>query len=192
MKKELRKRFLDIRSSLSKEEIESKSMAIFNALTEMEDFKNAKWIMTYIDFRDEVQTDRIINYCLQHNKRIAVPVCIPKTKELILSEIHNIDDDTEIGHFGVREPKKDKLRILEPSNISLILVPGVAFDPSGYRIGYGGGYYDRFLSSAGKGIPTIALAFECQITQDLPRDDYDIPLDYILTELRMIDCKSKR
>jgi 5-formyltetrahydrofolate cyclo-ligase len=192
LKQHLRKQFLELRSSLSESEYEEKCSSIEKDILSNPLFIKADTIMTYIDFRGEVRTRKIIDYCLKNNKRVVIPVCLPKTKTLMLSELKDFDQDLKSGHFGVLEPREDKIRPVEASGISLILVPGAVFDKTGYRIGYGAGYYDKFLSGPGKGIATIGLAFQCQIIDSVPKDAYDIPVDYIAAEEGLINCIKNR
>jgi len=88
-------------------------------------------------------------------------------------------------------PKKEYVREISSEEIDVVLVPGLIFREDGFRIGYGGGYYDRFLRDA-KSVVKIGLCYEMQIYEDIPVDIYDIPVDYIITEKRIIDCKSNR
>lgn len=189
MKKEIRKKILQLKESLSEQEIQKKSSAIFNTLSNMKFYTNANNVMLYVSFGSEVLTKPIIDDLLQQRKRVFVPVTVPKTKELIVSELKSFEDDLEIGHFGVMEPKKDALRPVDPTIIDLIVVPGVAFDKEGYRVGYGGGYYDRFIPRLTDQTPKVSLAFEMQLIDKVPTDKYDIPVEYIITEKQSIEIK---
>ena len=191
MKKNLRELLLDKRSKLTEEEIHNKSKSIFDLLSSTALYNNSTNVMLYIAFRNEVLTSGIINDLLKQNKRVFIPITIPKTKGLIVSELKNPDEDLEIGNFGVLEPKKEAIREVNPEILDLVLVPGVGFDEEGYRIGYGAGYYDRFLPRVSPSVPTIGLAFEIQLVHKIPRDEYDFPVQYIVTEKRLMDCKSR-
>ncbi|MCT4594552.1 MAG: 5-formyltetrahydrofolate cyclo-ligase [Anaeromicrobium sp.] len=188
MKKLIRKDLLEMRRNLTKSEVESKSHKIFTSLCNMDLFKNSKSIMIYMDFRNEVQTNEIINHMLKQDKRPIIPISIPSTKTLILSQLKNPKEDLTEGTYGVLEPREDSIRPFNPNNLDLILVPGVAFDPFGYRVGYGAGYYDRFLSSLKEKVSTIGLSFDLQIIEKVPIDEFDQKLDYILTESKIIHC----
>lgn len=187
MKKEIRKKILQLKESLSEQEIQKKSSDIFNTLSNMEFYNNANNVMLYVSFGSEVLTKPIIDDLLQQGKRVFVPVTAPKTKELIVSELKSFEDDLKVGHFGVMEPKKDALRPVDPTIIDLIIVPGVAFDKEGYRIGYGGGYYDRFIPRLADKTPKVSLAFEMQLIDKVPKDKYDIPVEYMITEKQFIE-----
>ncbi len=189
MKIQIRKEKLDMRKALAPVDIEKKSFNIFLQLKKFPLVQKAKNISVYVDFRNEVKTDQIIRYFLTAGKNVMVPISIPSTKEMLFSQIIDPENDLIPGNYGILEPKQDATRIINPNNLDLILVPGVAFDPHGYRIGYGGGYYDRFFSKQTKKIPSIALAFDLQIVEQLPKEPFDHPVDYILTETRIITCK---
>ncbi|QXM05333.1 5-formyltetrahydrofolate cyclo-ligase [Crassaminicella indica] len=189
MKKKLRQEILQKRKSLSEEIIYSRSEAIFHKLKLFNLYKNAKNIMVYISFRNEVNTSLIIEDLLRSNKNVIIPISIPKTKELILSKLLDPKKELKEGSYGILEPKEEYIRKVDKELLDLILVPGVAFDKRGYRIGYGGGYYDRFLDKLSTNVPAIALAFDFQIVDKIPNDAFDYPVDYIITETQLIQCK---
>ncbi|QUH25676.1 5-formyltetrahydrofolate cyclo-ligase [Serpentinicella alkaliphila] len=188
MKKEIRNKIINNRSNLTEIEIIEKSNIIFRKLKEIDIYKNASNVMLYISFNNEVLTKPIIEDLFQANKRVFIPVTISETKELIVSELLSIEGDLEIGNFGVLEPKKNCLRPFSPHELDLIIVPGVAFDPRGYRIGYGAGYYDRFLPQVPNNVPKASIAFDLQIIDFVPSETYDMPVEYIITENRTIKC----
>lgn len=184
----MRKAILERRESISQEHVISNSQKILSTLNTLTEYQNAKNIMLFLSFQKEVMTPPIITELFQQKKRVFIPVTVPKTKALIVSELFNMEEDLEIGNFGVLEPKKEALRPFSKDLLDLILVPGVAFDTRGYRIGYGAGYYDRFLPTLPKGTPTIALAHEIQMVERVENDHYDFPVDMIITEERLIHC----
>jgi len=186
-KKTLRKKVLENRAKLSKNEVLEYSEIIANKLYETDYYKNAKRIMAFVSFRDEIHTHDIIKTSLEKGKSVAVPVTIPETKELIASELHDFSE-LEIGYYDILTPKKEFIRIVNPSNIDLVLVPGVVFAEDGYRIGYGGGYYDRFLLKINNNAVKIGLAFDLQVVDKVPYEEFDIPVDLIITEKRIINC----
>ncbi len=186
-KKSIRNIILSKRKSMSENEIISKSNKIIKTLIETDFYKYSKVIMTYVNFRHEVKTKALIIHSLI-NKRIIIPKTIPETKELILSELKDYEQDLDIGSYGVLEPKSEFIRTVSYDIIDLVLVPGAVFDAKGNRIGYGAGYYDRFFNKLDKSIPKIALAYDFQIVDMLTPDKYDVPMDYIITESRFIQC----
>jgi len=185
-KKTLRSEILNKRKALSKKEVFEKSSAIAKQLFSTKQYKNANYIMCYIDFRNEVRTEEIIRTALNEGKNIIVPISVVETRQLILSQLLDYDKELEAGTYGILEPKKEFIREVKPEVIDLVLIPGVAFDRRGYRIGYGGGYYDRFLAKINSSVPKIALAFELQMVPYIKKGRYDIPMDYIITENEII------
>jgi len=182
-KKNLRKLILERRNLLSPQEIKEKSKIIREKLFEQSDFKNAKNIFTYISFVSEVRTKEIIEKCIELKKKVLVPVVDEKSNELIITEF-----------LGFEKLKKYSLGIMEPfpvkdiglDCIDLVLVPGVAFDQNLNRLGFGRGFYDKILSKFSPQIPTIALAFDLQIVESVPKEENDKRVQKILTEKRII------
>ncbi|WMM23732.1 5-formyltetrahydrofolate cyclo-ligase [Tissierella sp. MB52-C2] len=186
-KKTLRKEILGKRSELSREEIIKYSNIISNEIYEMDLYKNAKRIMCFVSNGTEVETHPLIEQAIKDGKSIVVPITISETKELLVSDVYSLSE-LEVGDYDIEVPKKKFTRIVDPNTIDLILVPGVAFAKDGYRVGYGGGYYDRFLSKLLNPTPTIAIGFDLQIVDKVPTDKYDLPVDMIVTEKRIIHC----
>lgn len=189
MKKVLRKEILDARKSMDPLDVSSKSDSIMASLLETDFYRGSSVIMAYIDFRNEVQTERLIKKAVADGKRVVVPISVVETRQLILSEIIDYDNELESGAYGILEPKPEFIREVDPLLIDLVLVPGVAFDKSGFRIGYGAGYYDRFLERVRPSIPKVALAFELQMVEDACPDEHDFPVEYVITEDTVITCK---
>jgi 5-formyltetrahydrofolate cyclo-ligase len=187
MKDAIRKQVLEVRNKLSDDEVYRLSENIFLNLRENSFFNNSTHVMIYLDFKHEVKTDLIINYCLEHGKKVYVPICIPETHELRISRITSLKE-LQSGHFEIREPVTEYLRLSDSSRIDLVLVPGVAFDSSGNRIGFGAGYYDRFMKRLQSGAAKVAIAYSFQVVDFVPSDEYDIPVDYIVTEKSTISC----
>lgn len=186
-KKTLRKEILKKRSELSKEEIIDYSNIISNKIYEMDVYKNAKRIMCFVSNGSEVETHPLLEQIIKDGKSVVVPITVSGTKELLVSDVYNLSE-LEIGFYNIEVPKKEFTRIVDPNTIDLILVPGVAFAKDGYRVGYGGGYYDRFLSKLSNPVPKIAIGFDLQIVDKVPTDKYDIPVDMVVTEKRIIHC----
>jgi 5-formyltetrahydrofolate cyclo-ligase len=188
-KDSIRKAILEARSKISDQEIVLKSSKIADKLYQLEKFKSSKLIMCYVDFRKEVITSGIMSKCLADGKRVTVPLvtcCIGENRQMCASEVKNLECDLEMGFYGIHEPKKEKVRIINPMDIDLCIIPGVAFDINKNRIGYGAGYYDRFLKGVRKECFKVGIAFEEQILQDIPASENDIALDLIITDKRII------
>ncbi|MDK2809565.1 MAG: 5-formyltetrahydrofolate cyclo-ligase [Petroclostridium sp.] len=185
-KKELRNKYLKMRKNLQYEEVEKKSKNIIQKLMDTAWYRQSNTIMSYIDFRNEVITRSFIKHALKDNKRIIVPITDMSSKILILSELKDFDNELCQSSYGILEPKKEYVRVVSCNLLDLVLVPGLAFDTSGYRIGYGGGYYDRLLQRLPQKTITIGLAFEFQIVGNIPVESFDRKVDFIITEERII------
>ncbi len=188
-KESIRKEALTAREALPVEDLISKSTNVAKQFLSTELYKNANTIMAYIDFRNEVQTEKIIKTAIADGKRVVIPISKVETRQLVLSEIINYDIELEAGAYGILEPRSKYLRETDPELVDLVLIPGVAFDTRGHRIGYGAGYYDRFLGKVRKDTSKLALAFELQIVDHACEDSHDVPVDTIITEDRIIKSK---
>lgn len=173
------------RNSLPDRETREKSLLIKERLFGERDFNEAGVVLFYVNKGSEVQTQVMIEEALAAGKRVVVPVTL-KEEGIQVCEIKSLDELVP-GSFGVPEPDKKYRRFVSPEIIDLAIIPGVAFDLSGFRLGYGGGYFDRFLSRIKTS--TIGLSFEVQIRESLPRERKDIPVDKIITERQVLVCK---
>lgn len=188
MKALLRKKNLEMRAALTEAEIERFSRSVFHNIVEAGLLRNKNSIMTYLDFRKEVRTGDILSYALANNLTLSIPVCIPETRELIAARVTSLNE-LAAGHYGIREPEPEKIRITDCNTLDIIFTPGAAFDYHGNRIGYGAGYYDKFFNRLGKDVLKVALAYSFQVVDHVPSEEYDIPVDYIVTEKEVILTK---
>lgn len=197
-KQELRQEALSRRESLSQEELETKSEQIKDSLFQLDEFNQARVICCYVAVRSEVRTASIIKESLSRlNKAIVVPITqypsptplFQQPDRLLLSELRDIDQELHLVRFGLLEPKPQYQRIVPFQRVDLTIVPGLAFDKRGYRIGYGGGYYDWLLNQL-RDKPSIGLAFEIQIVPQIPIMDWDRPVNRLITEERSLVCSS--
>jgi 5-formyltetrahydrofolate cyclo-ligase len=185
-KKETRASILGLRNSLSVSDVESKSNLIQERLWQLIEFHNYKSIMFYVAFGSEVRTQGCISKALKNGLNVIVPVCInSKDRDILPSRLLDPQSELAEGKFGVPEPKPEFRRPFPPEKIDLVVVPGIAFDEKCYRIGYGAGYYDRFLPGCTKAL-SVALAYEMQIVEDAFPASWDVTVDCIITEKRMI------
>ena len=184
-KKELRNRMKKIRDDISGEEKLRLSERMAESLFIMPEYKVAENILTYVSFGSEINTNPIIKDALQRGKYVGVPRIDQKTMNF-----YQIQDLEELSHgfYGILEPDDTHIEMFEPKS-ALVIVPGLVFDRNMNRIGYGGGYYDRFLSRPfAQNYLKIAFAFEFQVMDELPFvDPYDVPLDKIITESHVYD-----
>jgi 5-formyltetrahydrofolate cyclo-ligase len=140
--------------------------------------------MVFLSYGSEVLIDDLIRRGWDEGKRIVVPHCRPEWREMAACRIDAFDE-LEPGHYGIRAPKADFLRPIPKGEIDVVVVPAVAFDRRGYRVGYGGGYYDRFLPDVPRAA-TIGAAFAAQIVPEIPAGPHDIPVGTIVTEAEVI------
>ena len=181
-KAEIRKRILEIRRSLTVDEVEVKSEAILQNVLKTPEYMESDNILLYADHHNEVITRGIFEDALMRNKRVYFPKSDSFTNSMVFYRTTSAAQ-LEKGFMGILEPKENiQLRYRFCANEdTLVILPGVAFDTAGFRIGYGKGYYDKFLSSK-RQLSTMALAFACQIVEELPREAHDIKMDKIVTE----------
>jgi 5-formyltetrahydrofolate cyclo-ligase len=170
---------------MSPEQRTAKSREIEERLFALPDFKLARSVMFFASFRSEVETGLMIMRALTYGKRVILPKV--KGEELELLEIRDFEKDVSPGAWGISEPVA--ARPFSLREIDLIVVPGVAFDVRGTRIGYGAGFYDKLLHAYKK--MTVALAFELQILPHIQADSHDVPVKKIVTEKRIIEINSK-
>lgn len=185
MKENLRKEIKEKRRKHSKEDNRKKSKEIKERLFELKEFREAETVLFYISYNGEVFTHDMILESF-YKKNIIVPVSNPGDCTLTLSHLKSWEE-LGVGSYGILEPRVEKIRKMKVEAIDLILVPGVAFDKKGNRLGHGKGYYDRLLEKTNA--TKIGLAFEFQIVDKIPTDENDKPVDIIITEERVIHTK---
>lgn len=147
--------------------------------------KETKTISCYLSFRDEVETHTLIQTLLEMGKLICVPHTEKGNPEMTMVKLERFDD-LEKGHYGILSPPKTGQTIISPKDIDVCLLPGATFDLWGNRIGYGAGYYDRYLAQLRPKAVTCGLAFSVQIVKQIQADDFDVPLDHLITEYGLI------
>jgi len=193
-KSELRKQILARRDALSGDELDARSRAIWERLCGLPEFERARCVMFFANFGSEVRTLPMIEQTLRLGKRVALPRCLTSTRELDVREVCDCGEHLCPGVWGIPEPHPELCEPVAPCEIDLLIAPGVAFDESGHRLGYGGGFYDSFLKLLKKerpNVPVVALAFELQIVDNVPTGPDDVPIPLILTENRTIDNRGK-
>lgn len=178
-KKNIREEIIDKRNNLILDIKQNYDSLIFEEIINSEIYKKSKKIFTYISFGSEVDTIKLINYSFSNNKEVYVPKINKQTKDMIALKIHNFNN-MSVDKWGIIEPKSvDKANI--GTDFDLIIMPGIAFDKQGNRIGYGGGYYDKYISKLNNASNLLALAYDFQIIQDIESESHDIKVDFILT-----------
>jgi 5-formyltetrahydrofolate cyclo-ligase len=188
MKQTLKQEIFKKRNSLNKEDINKKSIEIKNNLFSLPEFKKAKNIVIYVSFNSEVDTKEIIKELLKNKeKKVIVPFVEKNNPILQLSELKDLNE-LEPKTFDILEPKEKSIREFNPEKVDMILIPGVVFDLNGHRIGYGFGYYDRFLKTIKNNHIKIGLAYDFQIVDKIPEEQHDVPMDVIVTDDKVIQC----
>lgn len=181
-KAEIRARSLQARRAMPYADVELKSRAIIERLMDLPEFTCTGAVLVYVSSKDnEADTHALIERLLAGQRTVLVPIA-ERDGAMSWSRILSLNE-LEPGRFGILEPRHEFRRIMDPPNDSVVIVPGVAFSPDGHRIGYGGGYFDRFLEQFTG--TTIALAFDAQMVNHIPASEHDVPMDIILTETRV-------
>jgi 5-formyltetrahydrofolate cyclo-ligase len=184
-KQELRDAALRRRRSIARGKLDALSKHVEENLLSLKEYKDAKLVISYCAKDDEVQTRHIIERALAEGKRFAVIATDVHSKTLSFHEITSFQDDLAPGAFGILEPKPGKTTQVSIEDADVVLVPLVAWDEKGHRLGYGAGYFDRALVGAGRATK-VGLALESQRLAHIPESRHDIPLDVIVTERRVV------
>ncbi|MDF2628431.1 MAG: 5-formyltetrahydrofolate cyclo-ligase [Symbiobacteriaceae bacterium] len=189
-KQQLRTEMLARRQSLAPDERERRSLAAQEALIGSPAFAAAHQILIYIAFRGEVGTERIAEAAVTAGKGLVLPRVVKEPRGLVLHAYSGNQAALARGAYGIMEPRPE-WPVVTPAEVDLVVVPGVAFDRTGGRLGYGGGYYDRLLPMMGHA-RLAGLAYECQVVEGLPKDPHDIPVDGLATEMGYTDIRGDR
>ena len=173
-KKELRAWIREKKRNMTPQQIESASRRLGQLLVETELYQKADTIYGYLPYNQEVRTVPMLEQAMADGKRVAVPkVYGEEMKFIYLTDLNQV----EKGYAGIPEPVADEP--VAEDKTALVLMPGLAFDPQGHRIGYGGGFYDRFLAKE-PDHPTVALCYEFQMLEKLETEEFDVPVDQVL------------
>lgn len=179
-KTQLRMLYKSVRNSICENEKLEFDKRIFTQLINSQIYKDANLLLIYVSFGGEIDTVNIINHALNSGKNVAVPYC--KDNEMLFYII-NSSDELIKGRFGIPTVIPDNSRLVTDYGNAVCVIPALSFDGYGNRLGYGGGFYDRFLSD--KDITAVGLCFERCIHSALPSEEHDIKVGYILTENRL-------
>ena len=173
-KKELRKKIRELKRAMTEEQIVSASQRLGELFLASDYYKNAKTIYGYLPYNQEVRTVPMLEQALADGKRVAVPKCYGDEMRFIYMDDLSL---VENGYANIPEPIADGP--IADDKTALVLMPGMAFTKNGDRMGYGGGFYDKFLASE-PDHPTLALCYDFQMVESLPTEEYDIPVDCVL------------
>ncbi|MFB3882488.1 MAG: 5-formyltetrahydrofolate cyclo-ligase [Armatimonadota bacterium] len=182
-KRELRRSTIARRNRLSPDEIRRLSAAASSRLADLREFRKARTVMFFVSFGSEIDTVPAIREALAAGKRVAAPRVDRRKHALRPCEVTDLERDLAPGEYGIREPQRHCLTVpLE--EIDAVIVPAAAWGEDGYRVGYGGGYYDRFLARVPSAV-RIGLGFEMQVVPDAPHARGDLPVDILVTDSRV-------
>jgi 5-formyltetrahydrofolate cyclo-ligase len=185
-KENLRRYMLRLRDRQSIGEIEQKSQEIIDQVVHLHEYVRARGIACYVNKDSEVNTRILIRTALDQEKRVLIPVVKRGDIELFFSEIKDLGSELAPGTFGILEPKPENVHPASLDAVDIIFVPGIVWDREGYRLGWGRGYFDRVIKNLPLHVRSAGLAFNMQLIGRVPRDQFDVPVDMVVTESRVI------
>ena len=185
-KNKIRKDMITNLESLSESEIALKTQKIEHRLFDFANFIESNITMLYISCRGEVSSRNIIKYCLEYKKIIVLPAFDPQKFRIRLFKINNIEKDLKPGSRGMLEPDTARCKSVPVECLDIAIIPGIAFDEKGGRVGSGEGYYDRFIPKLPITTRKVSIAFEDQIISQAPMESHDKHVDIIITNERTI------
>lgn len=179
IKKELRAKYRALREAITPDVKNERDAAIANQVRRLWQYQRNDVLLVYVSTAIEVDTHRIIRQALSDDKIVAVPRCVPGTRNMEFYRIHALED-LKPGAFGVLEPEQEPHNLMPEDTVGLCLVPAFSYDWSGFRLGYGKGYYDRFLSNFQGNM--VGLCYSNCVQRSLPHGRYDRPVELLVTE----------
>jgi 5-formyltetrahydrofolate cyclo-ligase len=191
MKRAIRKEMKEKRDGLSRQEMKERSQKVKENLFSLPEFRDARTVMFYASFGSEVRTDGMIKDAISMGKTVVLPVANVASGGHTMTprEVCNFPGDVHPGAYGIMEPLAPKCREVPVGKIALVIVPGTAFDAKGERVGYGKGYYDRFLAKVPKAT-AIGLAYDFQVLPEacITREEHDAKVSMVVTDKRIVRC----
>ncbi|MBQ2751403.1 MAG: 5-formyltetrahydrofolate cyclo-ligase [Oscillospiraceae bacterium] len=185
-KNELRRKIKERRRQMSPEMRQHAHQRILSRVCSLDCYRSAKTVLCYVSTSIEVDTIELIKHAFKEGKRVAVPRCIPGTRDMEFYLIESLDELSS-GSFGLQEPSPNREKLLTDFTDSVCIIPALACDRSGYRLGYGGGYYDRFLR--GYSQPKVLILYKTCLLKKLWHGRFDVPVDMIVTEYFIANIK---
>jgi 5-formyltetrahydrofolate cyclo-ligase len=185
-KRYIRRSLRAVRRGLSEAERLARSRRVWERVAALACYQHARVVLGYMAFDHEVLTDGLMRRAMASGKQLVLPMVLGNRQGMALYVIEELERDVAPGYCGILEPQPRRTRAVAPETLELALIPGVAFDLRGGRLGLGAGFYDRLLSQLPRGIPMVGLAFDFQVIPRLPLQPHDILLDAIVTESRVI------
>lgn len=184
----IRKEYIAIRNNIPAEAIMDKSRLIMENILALDAYKACKKMFIFLDMGSEVKTRPIITKAIADGKIVAVPYAVPKSRVMHFIRIENFDNLIK-SKYGAYEPEYNEENIVKCDKDTIIIVPGNAFSLDGYRIGYGGGYYDTYTGE-NESLANIGICFEEQIRTEVPHEAHDRRLDMLVSERRVLRWNS--
>jgi len=176
------------RDAMSLDDVLNLSRAIEDRLFACKEFSVCQHVMFYLSLGNEVRTDEMITRSLENHQRVYVPRLVPRERRLEVCRIADMNQEFELGSYDIREPSRLNTRVVSPSKIDAVIAPGLAFDYSGRRVGFGGGYFDWLLKQLPEGALRLAVAYGFQVVDSVPQDTWDEKVQKIFTENDTINC----
>ena len=186
-KTELREEMRARLAALTPTQVRGASAAIWERLPVLAEFAASQTLLVYVSKNNEVDTHGLIQQLLAMGKRVCVPAFDAAGQRYVASELRDFVSDLSEGKFGILEPKSGAMRVARADRIDALVLPGLAFDARGNRLGRGLGFFDRLLRDT-HGI-RIALAYEFQMLSQVPAEPHDVRVDFVVTESRVVNCK---
>ena len=174
-------------AALSYAAVRAKSAEIEKQCFLLPDFVASDWVFAYISLGHEVATRGLIKRLLAMGKHVCVPKFDEPTQQYVASELRDFDKELRKGKFGILELDPEAMRRVQPEKLDALLVPGLAFDDAGNRLGRGRGFFDRILRET-RGAK-LALAYDLQLVKEVPTEKHDVRMDYIITETKVVNVK---
>ena len=190
MKNEFRDRLRAQLAVLADSDVRRHSAQVWERLAVLNEFAGAEWVLSYVSQGREIETHGLIRQLLAMGRHVGVPYFDAAHQRYGASELRDFDADLVAGKFGILEPKPASIRPVPLDKANAWLVPGLAFDPTGNRLGRGRGYYDALLKEA-RGVK-IALAHDLQVLSEVPTEIHDVRVDFIVTEVKTVRCVRPR
>ena len=185
-KSDIRKTISQNLSTLSADEMSEKTLQVTDRLYDFANFMEASIVLLYVDKENEVASKEIIRRCYNYNKIVVLPSFNTEKRTIVPMKVDDPNKDLVKGPRGILEPNPERCKIVGIEFVDIAIVPGIAFDEKGGRIGSGEGYYDRLIPKLAATTRKVALAFECQIMAQIPMTSHDKHVDIIITEDRVI------
>jgi 5-formyltetrahydrofolate cyclo-ligase len=176
------------RDAMSLDDVLNLSRAVEDRLFACKDLSACQNLMFFLSFGNEVRTDEMIMRSLTEGRQVYVPRLITRERRLEVCEITDMDQEFELGSYDIREPSRSNSKVVSPSIIDAVIAPGLAFDRSGGRIGYGGGYFDWLFKQLPDEALRIGVTYGFQVVDSIPQDSWDERVQTIFTENDTINC----